>query len=233
MGCFVTVSPDAATAKAAARADLLAARRTLDPQRLARDAARVRAALLAVLPGLLGGVGRDATIGCYVPVGREPGGPDLPDAVGAALPAGARLLLPVLRDDLDLDWAAHGDRLVPTSRGLAEPAGPRLGVEAVRPTSLLVVPALAVDRAGVRLGRGGGSYDRVLARIGPAATVVALLHDGELWQRSLPAEGHDRRVDAVITPSLGLVRLRSAPAAGVRQPAAPPAVDTGGSIGHH
>jgi 5-formyltetrahydrofolate cyclo-ligase len=58
----------------------------------------------------------------------------------------------------------------------------------------------------VRLGRGGGSYDRALSRIRPNALVVALLYDGELVE-TLPAEPHDRRVTAVILPGYGLIRL--------------------------
>jgi 5-formyltetrahydrofolate cyclo-ligase len=66
-----------------------------------------------------------------------------------------------------------------------------------------------VDRTGVRLGYGGGCYDRALTRIRPGALVVALLHEGELLEEPLPAEDHDRRVDAVALPS-GVVRLTGA-----------------------
>jgi 5-formyltetrahydrofolate cyclo-ligase len=86
---------------------------------------------------------------------------------------------------------------------LREPGGPRLGVEAVGAVDLLLVPALAVGRDGTRMGRGGGSYDRVLARLPePGPLVVALLHDGE-DVAFVPAEPHDRRVHAVITPAGG------------------------------
>ncbi|PZM89167.1 MAG: 5-formyltetrahydrofolate cyclo-ligase, partial [Actinobacteria bacterium] len=108
---------------------------------------------------------------------------------------------------LDLDWARHvaGAPLRAGDRGLREPAGTRLGVTAITEASVVVVPALAVDRRGVRLGRGGGSYDRALARVRPEAFTVALLHDGEVRDR-VPAEPHDRRVRAVITPE-GLLQL--------------------------
>ena len=69
------------------------------------------------------------------------------------------------------------------------------------------MPALAVSRSGMRLGRGGGSYDRALARAESAFT-VALLHDGELLDE-VPAEPHDRPVDAVITPADGLIELHA------------------------
>jgi len=144
----------------------------------------------------------------YVPVGSEPGGSDLPDVIVAALAPGGELLLPVLRPDLDLDWATYAgpESLVAAGRGMREPTGPRLGPAAVATAHLVVVPALAVDRRGVRLGRGGGSYDRALARVSPEALTVALLHDGELLD-AVPAQFHDRPVQAVITPTGGLHRL--------------------------
>jgi 5-formyltetrahydrofolate cyclo-ligase len=193
------------------RVEVLAARRRLGPDRLAAAATRVRAALRDHLPELLPShAGPDGpTAASYVPVGAEPGGPDLPEVLHGALPPGSRLLLPVLRDDLDLDWAAHDHDLRPTHRGLSEPTGPRLGPAAIADAALLVVPALAVDGRGIRLGRGGGSYDRALARVGPGATVVALLHDGELRDQPLPAESHDRPVNAAVAPSSGLVWLSS------------------------
>ncbi|HLV58356.1 MAG TPA: 5-formyltetrahydrofolate cyclo-ligase [Natronosporangium sp.] len=201
---------DAVDRKAALRSRILAARRTIGPERLARDARLVCDTLRSRLPDLLRRAARqaDGTVTAYVPVGSEPGGPDLPDVLRAALPPGMRLVLPVLGDDLDLDWAVYDRGLVPTRRGLSEPTGPRLGVTAVRRAALMIVPALAVDHAGVRLGRGGGSYDRALARVESGAEIVALLHRGELLAEPLPAEPHDRPVTAVITPDRGLVRLR-------------------------
>jgi 5-formyltetrahydrofolate cyclo-ligase len=94
--------------------------------------------------------------------------------------------------------------LRPAGRGLLEPTGPRLGPDAVRTCDVVVVPALAVDRDGHRLGRGGGSYDRALP--GAQGLVVALLHDGELLD-AVPTDPHDVAVHAVATPGLGLLRL--------------------------
>ncbi|MEJ3743194.1 5-formyltetrahydrofolate cyclo-ligase [Actinomycetes bacterium KLBMP 9797] len=181
------------------RAAHLARRRALAaPSR--EEAARL---VLAELTSLVRRAAPDCVAG-YVPVGAEPGGPGLPDA----LAAGGRLLLPVLLPDLDLDWAEYAGHasLTPSPRGLREPSGRRLGPTAIATASLVVVPAVAVDRHGVRLGRGGGSYDRALARVTPGVPTVALLHDGELVDE-LPTEPHDRRVSAVITPGDGLVML--------------------------
>ncbi|EEP73175.1 5-formyltetrahydrofolate cyclo-ligase [Micromonospora sp. ATCC 39149] len=183
--------------------NLLAHRRALSTPARARAAARVRAALTGLVRRL-----RPARVTGYVPVGSEPGGPELPEVLRMALPPGGELLLPVLRDDLDLDWAAYTGPgcLVAAGRGLREPTGPRLGRAAIADARLVVVPALAVDRLGRRLGRGGGSYDRALARVADGALTVALLHDGELVEH-LPAEPHDRPVRAVVTPSGGLRTL--------------------------
>jgi 5-formyltetrahydrofolate cyclo-ligase len=192
--------------KAALRAEVLASRRARDLATRAASAARVQAAVRRLLTS-----GHPAPAGslvaAYVPTGPEPGGSDLPVMLREALPPPVTLLLPVLREDLDLDWAAYDGRLVTTARGLREPPGPRLGVTAIATAALVLVPAVAVDRRGVRLGRGGGSFDRALARVPPGVPVVALLHDGELRDRDLPCEPHDRRVTAVITPAAGVVYL--------------------------
>ncbi|HET8659594.1 MAG TPA: 5-formyltetrahydrofolate cyclo-ligase [Micromonosporaceae bacterium] len=189
-----------AAAKAELRRQLLASRRRLP----AAVRARADAAVLAVLADRVRRQ-RPATVAAHLPFGTEPGGPGLIDVL-----AGARLLLPVLLPDLDLDWAEYAgpDTLGPGPRGPLEPTGPRLGTDAVSTADLVVVPAVAVDRSGLRLGRGGGSYDRALARVDPATPVVALLHDGELLP-SLPAEPHDRRVGAVVTAGDGYVELPS------------------------
>jgi 5-formyltetrahydrofolate cyclo-ligase len=110
---------------------------------------------------------------------------------------GVRVLLPVLHDDNDLGWGASSAGLVPGRFGLSEPAVD-LGVDAIADAELVLCPALAVDRAGVRLGRGGGSYDRALARVG--VPTIAVLYDSELVD-ALPSDAHDRRVTHVLTPS--------------------------------
>lgn len=177
--------------KPALRRAVLSRRAALPPDDRDRAAAAARDALLPLV---------DGPVAAYLSVGTEPGtGPLL-----AAL-AGTEVLLPVLLPSGDLDWARAGDGVAPGPHGLLEPTGPRLGPEAVARCALVVVPALAVDRRGTRLGRGGGSYDRVLPRT--TGLVVALLHDGEAVAE-LPAEPHDVPVDCVVTPARGLVRLR-------------------------
>jgi 5-formyltetrahydrofolate cyclo-ligase len=134
--------------------------------------------------------------------------PDTAPLIAELHQRGVRVLLPVLLPDLDLDWAVDDGERHRSSvhRGLTEPAGPPIGRDAIGEADVILAPALAVDRSGVRLGYGGGCYDRALTRTRPDALVVALLHDGELRDEPLPAEPHDRRVDAVAMPS-GVVRL--------------------------
>jgi 5-formyltetrahydrofolate cyclo-ligase len=186
--------------KISLRNRLLAQRREMGLAAALTAAVPVQATLVELIRTRL-----PSTVTAYVPVGPEPGGPDLPAVLADALrPHGGRLLLPVLLNDNDLDWSAYAGDLVPGPRGLSEPPGARLGPGAITGADLVVVPALAVDPAGRRLGRGGGSYDRALARLTPGRTfVVALLHDGELVG-AVPAEPHDHPVDATITPSAGL-----------------------------
>src|SRR5574342_704374 len=93
-----------------------------------------------------------------------------------------RALDPALLPDADLDWAAYDGPGSLTTARFPQPTGPRLGPDAIRSADLVLVPALAVDRRRMRLGRGGGSYDRVLARVAAGVPVVALLYDGELCE---------------------------------------------------
>ncbi|WP_344466418.1 5-formyltetrahydrofolate cyclo-ligase [Kitasatospora kazusensis] len=181
--------------KTALRSRLLTERRELTPEW--RETA---AAALAEHAAPLAGPGR--TVAAYVSVGSEPGTRPLLDALRER---GVRVLLPVLLPDNDLDWAEYrgAGELAPAGRGLLEPTGPRLGPEAVTGAALVLLPGLAVDRRGLRLGRGGGSYDRVLARLAAAGArpvLATLLYPHELLD-AVPAEPHDLPVDAAVTPS--------------------------------
>jgi 5-formyltetrahydrofolate cyclo-ligase len=175
------------------RRALLARRAALAPVALHRAGEALAAALLPLCRAA-------GTVAAYAALPGEPPTGPLLESLGEV-----RVLLPVLLPDGDLDWAEHRPGgLRPAARGLLEPAGPRLGPEALGACGVVLVPALAVDREGRRLGRGGGSYDRALPR--SRGLTVALLHDGELLD-DVPAEPHDVAVGAAATPSAGLVRL--------------------------
>ena len=128
----------------------------------------------------------------------EPATTGLHEALRAV---GIELCLPRLRPDGSLDlilWA--GETLPVGPRGVVEPPGEpveRASVDAV------VLPALAVDpETGVRLGRGGGAYDRLLSTLPAGTALVALLGDAtELQDLHRYAEWHDRPVHAAATPT--------------------------------
>lgn len=188
-------------AKAAMRARILAQRRGMPEDQRAAAGRQLRDVVLGLPEMQMAG-----TIAAYVAVGTEPASQGL---IFALWKRGTYVLLPVLMPGGDLDWATYEgpDSLVPGPRGLLEPGGDRRGVTAICSADLVVVPAVAVDAAGRRLGRGGGSYDRALARVGPAVLTVALLYDGELVDE-VPAGEHDQPVRAVALPSQGISRFR-------------------------
>lgn len=138
----------------------------------------------------------------YASVGDEPPTRGLLDAVGAT---GTRVLLPRVVDRM-LEWVEYAgwDGLVVGARELLEPVGDSVP-SGVHDVDLMLVPALAVDRTGNRLGRGGGYYDRLLATLGSAA--VAVVFDDEVLP-AVPVEPHDRPVHAALTPS-GLVTFQA------------------------
>jgi 5-formyltetrahydrofolate cyclo-ligase len=74
---------------------------------------------------------------------------------------------------------------------------------------VVLVPALAVDRRGVRLGRGGGFYDRSLMLCGPGARLVAVVRDSEVLDE-VPGEAHDVPMTHALTPGAGLLALGNA-----------------------
>ena len=186
--------------KALLRARLLAARAALSSDDR-REAGRLIRDELLSLPQLQ----MAGTVAAYYSVGAEP---DTRGLVYALWKRGTYVLLPLLLPDGDLDWASYEgpDSLVPGPRGLAEPGEPPRGPEAVARADVVLVPALAVDHAGNRLGRGGGSYDRALARVTPLIPVIALLYDAELLGH-VPAESHDTPVRAAVRPGPGITWL--------------------------
>lgn len=178
------------------RRTVLSARSTLTPDDL-QETARSLARRVLGLPQVAGA----RTVAAYVSVGTEPGtGPLLDELRGR----GVRVLLPVLLPDNDLDWAEYtgSDGLVAAGRGLREPYGRRLGPDAVVGADAVLLPGLAVDRRGLRLGRGAGCYDRVLARLaahGVQPACAVLLYDGEVVDH-IEGEEHDRLVQTAVTP---------------------------------
>ena len=97
-------------------------------------------------------------------------------------------------------WYTGPDTLRHAGRGLLEPVGVPLGPEAVAMADVVLLPGLAVSADGWRLGRGGGSYDRALARVPVGTFTCVLLYDDEVGV-PVPVDPHDRRVRAAASPS--------------------------------
>ncbi len=181
-----------AESKTAWRTRLTAARRGLSSEIRAEEAS----ALVNWVVGL-----RGDPVCCYLPIGTEPGNVALVDALAEG---GRRVLLPIVVGAAPLDWAEYrgeGD-LVAGPHELREPGGTRLGPSAIGLAEVVLVPALAVDRQGVRLGRGGGHYDRSLPLARPDAELIAVVRDTERLDR-LPAQPHDVLMTGTLTPGHG------------------------------
>lgn len=190
----------AVAAKTALRDQLVTRRRRRGVAELSEAAERLAEHLLAAPE-----VRRAATVTAYVAVGSEPGTGLLLDGL---LAAGKRVLLPVTTPDLDLDWAVYAgpSSLSPARRGLLEPTGERLGLDAVAGADALLIPGMAVSSDGIRMGKGGGCYDKALTRVPEVAWRCVLLFADEVG-REVPGEAHDQPVHAAAT-SEGITPLR-------------------------
>ncbi len=114
---------------------------------------------------------------------------------------GVRVALPVVvqRDGPLLFREAVDGPLITDALGLPVPP-PHAAV--LRP-DLMFVPLLAFDRAGARLGQGGGYYDRTLAALraeGPPVRAIGLAYAGQEIER-LPTDAYDQRLDGVLSES--------------------------------
>ncbi len=164
------------------------------------------AALCGHLPDVVAGM---AIVCAFVPIKFEPGSIAFLDRLVAH---GVQVLLPVARQDADgvpqpMQWGRYQPgRLVAARMGLQEPRQPWLPAGAVADAAVVFVPALAVDRAGVRLGRGAGFYDRTLPLADSSARLVAVIRDDEIVDE-IPAEPHDIPMTHALTPGHGLVEL--------------------------
>lgn len=189
------------------RQQLLRARRVLPAEVRAAEAELLVDAVLRAARGLPG------PVCCYVPTPDEPGSLAMLDALRIQ---GHEVLLPVVPTDRagklgppgPMSWAAYRgvESLTTGPYGLRQPAGPGWGPAALARAGLVLVPALAVDRRGVRLGKGGGWYDRSLPLARPSTPLIAVVRDAEVVD-ALPMSRHDVLMTGVVTPRRGLRAL--------------------------
>ncbi|MGW8484491.1 5-formyltetrahydrofolate cyclo-ligase [Microbacterium sp. NPDC055903] len=139
------------------------------------------------------------SISCYLSALTEPGTRDF---VTRAVRRGIRVLLPVTRADGLLDWAVADDtgEVAEGLFGLPEPTGEVLGPIAVNDVDLMIIPAAAVDRTGMRMGWGRGYFDKTIGSMQKCPPVYAVIYDSEVLD-SLPREVHDQPVNGAVTPA--------------------------------
>lgn len=189
---------DAIATKRALRAELRG-RRRIRPQHEREAATRGLTQQLIALTSTLG----PRSLACYL---ATPDEPETRPFLEWACGQGIRVLLPVSRDDGLLDWAPYdaadeGFDVI----GMPVPTTELLGPIAVNDVGLILVPAAAVDRSGMRMGWGRGYFDKTLGSMDRRPPVFAIVFDGELVDE-LPREPHDQGVDGAVTPS-GITRF--------------------------
>lgn len=181
-------------AKRALRAELRERRQQRSESTAETDAEGVKAQLDALVADV--GV---TSMSCFLSAPTEPGTHEF---IVDAVRRGIRVLLPITRSDGLLDWAVadeHGD-VVEGLFGMPEPVGEVLSPLAVNDVDLLVIPAAAVDRTGMRLGWGRGYFDKTIGSMERCPPVYAVIFDSELLDE-VPSELHDQPVDGVVTPT--------------------------------
>ncbi|MBW0101450.1 5-formyltetrahydrofolate cyclo-ligase [Pseudonocardia sp. KRD-291] len=188
-------------------------RRLLDARKARGDDARAAATEALTRHALALAEGVEGPICCYLPVGPEPGaaGSGTSTVPDALLAAGHEVLAPIVpAEPGPLDWTRYEgpDALAAGKLGVREPGGRRLGTAAIARAGLVLVPALAVDVHGHRIGRGGGYYDRTLPAVPAPTPLAVLLHDDELIDL-VPAGELDVTVAQVIVPTRGAVAVRN------------------------
>ena len=162
----------------------------------ARDAAAL--GLQRQLDALVERVGA-RSISCFLSIPTEPGTREF---VAGAVERGIRVLLPITRADGLLDWSVatpDGD-IAEGMFGLPEPVGEVLGPIAVNDVDLLIIPAAAVDRSGMRLGWGRGFFDKTIGSMEKCPPVYAVVFDSEVVDE-VPRDIHDQPVTGIVTPT--------------------------------
>lgn len=181
-------------AKRALRAELRERRQLLsESQRLtATEGIRVQLDSLVAAHGA-------RSVSCFLSSPTEPGTRSF---INAAIERGIRVLLPVMREDGLLDWTvAHSEGgEIQTALGVPEAVGELLGPIAVNDVDLMIVPAAAVDRTGMRMGWGRGFFDKTLGSMARRPPAYAVIYDSELVD-SVPQDVHDQPVTGVVTPT--------------------------------
>lgn len=182
------MTPVPAIDKSALRASARAARAAMSADERAEASARLAARL-----GRIPEVRRARTVLLYAATGHEADPSGLLPVLRARE---VRTLYPRVRGDhLELVEASDLRMLQLGYRGIAEPVGVAIDPAVV---DLAVVPGVAFDLLGDRLGQGGGHYDRLLAALPRETTRIGACFACQVVPR-VPREDHDVRMDFVVT----------------------------------
>ncbi|MBL8519753.1 MAG: 5-formyltetrahydrofolate cyclo-ligase [Betaproteobacteria bacterium] len=181
--------------KTALRQQVLAARDRLGADARRQAVSRILPQLVA-LPAYRGA----RTVAAYMGFGSEI---DTGPFIETVLSDAKVLVLPrvdAARRALSLHQVAARDRLVAGPWGIREPAAdwPEARMDEI---DFILVPGVAFDRRGQRIGYGAGYYDRLLAGRQPHTDCVAIAFDCQVVAR-VPTEPHDQRIDRLITETL-------------------------------
>lgn len=157
------------------------------------------------LAGILDGVPELHSAKCVAAYVARPGEPGTEETLALLRERGIDVLLPVLTTGLERGWAydtGPENRVQAAPGRPPEPVGDHLPAKTLQEADVILAPALAVDLKGVRLGQGGGWYDRALEHARDDALIIALVFDEEFVDDDidLPREPHDRPVHMVATP---------------------------------
>lgn len=138
-------------------------------------------------------------LSCYLATNTEP---ETRPFLDWAFHNNIEVLLPISREDGLLDWAVANnteDEAIGLF-GLPEPTGEVLSPIAINSVDLILIPASAVDKKGMRMGWGRGYFDKTLGSMDHRPPVYAIVFDSE-YVDEVPAEIHDEPVTGVVTPS--------------------------------
>ena len=174
------------------RASLAARRDALSPEQRAEASTRICARLSGLASFRYAG-----TVLLYMPFRSEV---DISPLIDAALASGKAVGLPRCEKKGRMSFyrIACREDLSPGAYGILEPpvGAPLMGEELLRSDTLAVIPGLAFDACGYRLGYGGGYYDRFLSAFGGVPVGVCF---ADLIENELPRGPYDRKVQLVIT----------------------------------
>ena len=137
----------------------------------------------------------------YIACGSEIDASPLLAAVGPSMGVATKICLPVCLPDDDMlrfrQWR-QGDALTDDAMGMRAPLAHVGDCE----PDIVLLPVVAFDKSGARLGRGGGFYDRALAALRTKQKILAIgvAYDAQQLDKC-PMQSHDQRLDMVVTPT--------------------------------